>query len=177
MKLKLSEHEIQSAWKPVNGYEGRYEISDRGEIRFCFSWARAKKGELKKTSELNGGYTMVLLCSHGSEKGLLVHRLVAQAFIPNPEKKPQVNHKNSVRSDNRVENLEWVTRSENTIHASKKGRLLGTPKLTEFEVRDIKKRFLDGQTLLQVWRVYASVVGKSTLCEIRKGRTWHRVQL
>lgn len=71
------------------------------------------------------GYLGVVLCKNGKTKLIAVHRLVAMHFIPNPENKPQVNHKNGVKNDNAAENLEWVTQSENMKHAVKTGLLAG----------------------------------------------------
>lgn len=67
------------------------------------------------------GYYMVHLCNNGAIKRHLLHRLIAKYFIPNPENKPQVNHINGIKTDNRVVNLEWCTSSENNKHAHKMG--------------------------------------------------------
>lgn len=97
-------------WKDINGFEGIYQISDRSEIR------RVDTGHIVKQRP-KIGYWSVCLCKDGKKHYLWVHRLLAQAFIPNPDNKPQVNHINGDRSDCRIENLEWVTASENRKHA------------------------------------------------------------
>ncbi len=97
-------------FKPV---ADKYEVSNFGNAR---SW---KSGDPKilKPQITKRGYLYVQLYINGKHEKHLVHRLVAQAFIANPDNKPEVNHLNGVKSDNRVENLEWVTRSENNQHA------------------------------------------------------------
>ena len=103
-------------WKKIEGYE-EYEISDKGEIRSL----KHKTPRLLKQN-LRGGvskYYVVPLCKYGNVKTHYVHRLIAKAFIPNPLNKPQVNHKNGIKTDNKASNLEWVTVSENTSHAYK----------------------------------------------------------
>lgn len=103
-------------WKKIEGYED-YEISDKGEIRSC----KYKRTRLLKPSNrgCSSDYLVVPLCKNGNIKLHYIHRLVAKAFIPNPLDKPQVNHKNGIKTDNNVSNLEWVTVRENTLHAYK----------------------------------------------------------
>ena len=96
--------------KDIEGYEGLYSITDTGKV---FSHKRGKFLKLVKNSH---GYLQVDLYKNGKGKNHQVHRLVAIAFIANPEKKEQVNHINAIKSDNRVENLEWSTHLENNRH-------------------------------------------------------------
>ena len=105
-------------WKPIDGYEGVYSVSSEGEVM------RIKRGQgttgrtLLKLSK-NNNYQSVSLWNNGTGKSKRVHRIVAETFLPNPENRPEVNHKNGIKHDNRVENLEWVTRSENEAHITK----------------------------------------------------------
>lgn len=89
-----------------------YYVTDSGDV-----YSRAS-GRIKKLKQdkLKSGYLMVSLCNNGKIKKHLVHRLVAQTFIPNPENKKEINHKNGIKTDNKVDNLEWSTRSENVLH-------------------------------------------------------------
>lgn len=111
-------------WKPVVGYEGFYEVSDEGclrsvdrEVPYKSSGTMIRRGRPMKLNTNKYGYVDVRLGKEGVETSHLMHRLVAMAFLENPEAKPQVNHKNGNKSDNRLENLEWSTLSENRLHA------------------------------------------------------------
>lgn len=116
-------------WLAINGYESLYQISNRGRIRSLDkSWVNNKGGICRKAGKLltpdtTNGYFHIKLWQNGRFKWFQIHQLVAIAFIENPESKPHVNHLNSNRGDNRVENLEWCTPKENLAHASERGRL------------------------------------------------------
>jgi len=108
-------------WKPIKGFEGFYEVSNLGNVK-----SLPRNGTIKKDKILiggidNGGYRIFNLSKNGSNSIKTAHRLVAIAFIPNIDNKPQVNHINGNKSDNRVENLEWVTPKENISHGFKTG--------------------------------------------------------
>ena len=102
-------------WKEIEGTNDKYKVSSSGLIK------NVKNNRFIKPVLNYKGYMRVAIRIYGKVKILRVHRLVAQAFIPNPMNKPQVNHKNGNKLDNRVENLEWVSNKENYIHAIKNG--------------------------------------------------------
>lgn len=97
---------VEEIWKDIPGYEGLYQVSNLGSV---YS-ARRKK---RLSASTKNTYIIVCLSKDGKQKPFYIHRLVAEAFIPNPENKPQVNHISCDTHDNRAENLEWVTRDEN----------------------------------------------------------------
>ena len=115
-------------WKDVVGYEGLYSVSNTGRV---LSHIRDK--ELQPM--LCRGYLRVHLCNHGKTKAVPIHRIVAMAFIANPENKPTVNHINENKQDNRVENLEWATVAENNNYGT---RIQRSIKNTDFKGRASK---------------------------------------
>ena len=110
-------------WRWVVGLEGKYKVSNLGRVR-----SYIKGGRIKSPNKTKCGYLVVNLFYDCGLHGKLVHRLVAEAFIPNPENKRTVNHKNGNKEDNRVENLEWMTTSENVKHAFETGLKKNTEK-------------------------------------------------
>lgn len=112
-------------WKPIRGCEGHYMASNAGRVLSC------KPGMSERIMKQNigtTGYWQVRLTMDGNGKGYKVHRLIAAAFIPNPENKPCINHIDGNRLNNALANLEWCTHKENQQHASKMGRCIFTEK-------------------------------------------------
>jgi hypothetical protein len=163
--------EATEVWKDIKDYEGHYQVSNIGRVK---SLARVveirktifgnKKEIFLKPTKNRKGYLTVKLCKKSdevcSEKSKIIHRLVANEFLENPFSKPQVNHINGIKDDNRVENLEWATGSENVIHAlannlkiSQKGSEHGNSKLTENEVLEIRA-IGRTKTLKEVAKIY-----------------------
>jgi len=114
-------------WKDIQGYEGKYQVSSFGRVKSLPKKMGRGIGYMTDTIVLSActnhnGYNIVNLCENCKPVFKQVHRLVAEAFIPNPDNKPMVNHINGDKTNNRVENLEWCTNGENQIH---RHRVLG----------------------------------------------------
>ena len=106
-------------YKAIKGYEGIYEINELGKIRSIDRIVECKDGSIRKyngkelkPSMYKGGYSNIQLCKNGISKTWGVHRLVAEAFLPNPNNLPEVHHKNHDTNDNRIQNLKWVSKDE-----------------------------------------------------------------
>jgi len=108
-------NDVIEEWRPIVGYEGLYEVSSLGRV--CSMHGRkAQQRYIMKQKLTRYGYCEVSLSKDGNKRSILVHILVARAFIPNPENKDQIDHINAIRTDNRVENLRWATSHENHIN-------------------------------------------------------------
>lgn len=99
----------EEKWKIIEGYASRYSVSSMGRVRNC-------KGMILKQGLNSSGYRNVPLSLHGTQKRVLVHRLVATAFLEKKQCDAEVNHKNGVKEDNSVDNLEWTTKRANHLH-------------------------------------------------------------
>ena len=112
---------MQEIWKPVVGYENLYEVSNLGRVK-SLNYKRSNKEKiLKNNLGLNGYYRVTL--HRGQRRQCLVHKLVAEAFIPNPENKKFIDHINTIRTDNRVDNLKFVTMTENNNNPITKSKM------------------------------------------------------
>lgn len=110
---------MTEVWKDIPDYEGKYQVSNQGRVKRLYGSGK-ERVMVGKTDKY--GYRCVILSRNQHKKHCTVHRLVANAFIPNEENKPQVNHKDRNKQNNNADNLEWVTNSENVVHAFATGR-------------------------------------------------------
>ncbi len=108
-------------WKDVVGYEGIYMVSSNGDVK-ALNPQRRKNRKVLSQCINSSGYLVIGLIKDGVQKLKYVHTLITTAFLENPENKKFTNHKNSIRTDNRLENLEWCTAKENTKHMIENGR-------------------------------------------------------
>lgn len=143
----------EEIWKDIEGYEGLYQVSNLGRVRSLDSWIRSKcnsmrlrKGRIINQRLSLQGYKRVHLSKGNTSKHYVVHRLVAEAFIPNPDNLPQVNHINEFdKTDNKVENLEWCTQEYNHNYGTHNKRV------GEKQSKPVYQYTLDNQ-LVKVWK-------------------------
>lgn len=146
---------MNEIWKDIVGYEGHYQVSNTGQIK---SLARKiwyeSKGRVKAHFKLRAekilaqrvgttGYLQISLCLESERKLVSLHRVMAEAFVPNPENKPEVNHKDTNKLNNTIQNFEWMTHAENMAHSLENGRHVKgdthpMAKITETDVRSIR---------------------------------------
>lgn len=161
-------------WKPVKGYEGYYEINQNGLVK------RVDTQQYVVEHKNHKGYMKVNLNLSGVRKGKAVHRLVAEAFVDNIHDKPFVNHIDGDKFNNSASNLEWVTDSENKLHAFKNGLISkvgsrnGNSKLTEEDITKARTAYLNGITTKELALAYG--VHQTTIQRAISGkRYWKNV--
>ena len=176
-------NEDEELWKPIENYEGLYEVSNKGNVRSLDRDVQYKKTDFTmkikgvdlKPNVLKKGYLQVGLSKNGKRKSMLVHRLVMNAFNPTTDENLQINHIDGNKENNEVSNLEWVTAIENTNHAYDTGlrddTIGNNRKLTEDEVLEIIDLYETGNyTQKELGNKYN--IGRNTVGEILLGKTW-----
>lgn len=179
---------------PVVDYEGLYEVSNIGRLKSLDKYIYTRptlkgvknktllKGKVMKAKLDRYGYPSIALSVNKQNKYVTIHRLVAKAFIPNPNNKPQVNHINGIKTDNRVENLEWCTALENIRHAkitglrnnaTLKGEKSNFNKLKEYQVNEIKRTY-NKKTCNQKQLAQKYGVSVSNISQILNNKTWQK---
>ena len=178
-------------WKSIKGYEGHYFVSNLGSVKTNNHYGSGKDAILKPAKD-NKGYLRVSLTKDKILKTYKVHRLVALAFIENPNNKPQVNHKNGIKTDNRIDNLEWCTNTENVHHAInlglfvfstpeksvnkqvKSGELNGCHLLTEKQVLEIRSKFKPREYTRKMLALEYGVK-ESTIKDVVLNKSWRHI--
>jgi hypothetical protein len=161
---------ITEVFHDIEGYEGLYEVSNLGRIR--------RGNKILNPPKYSTGYRVQKLSKEGVAERVLVHRLVAKAFILNPEDKPCVNHKDGNKENNSVTNLEWITLKDNIIHATKtglrsKGSAHPTAKLKESDIpliRELLSRKLPQRKIADFFGVRQAAIR-----DIKNNLTWKHV--
>lgn len=175
---------IKEIWKDIVGYEGFYQVSNLGRVKSLDRTFERKDGKpyfqkgciIKLKANIHG-YKQVNLYRIGKRKTITIHRLVATTFINNEYGKPEINHKNGIKTDNMVYNLEWVTRKENVVHAHnndlahiRKGEDVNFSKLNKkqiYEIRELYDNRLKNNTsvkeianMYNITKGYVYMIGK-----------------
>jgi hypothetical protein len=170
---------MEEIWKDIEGYEGYYQISNLARVKSLSRSIIRANGNIYNISEkflnmgLNkDGYARVALSKNSKQTFMFIHRLVATYFIPNPDSKLEVNHKNGIKSDNSIQNLEWVSPSENVQHGyniglSKIGEDRYNSKLTNSDIVTIRNSNLKQKELSEIYNVSQPVISR-----IISGITW-----
>jgi len=164
-------------WLPVVGYEGIYDVSDHGRVRRMRPGPSTYIGKILSLRHNGPGYTIVGLCRDGSPRAHKLHRLVAAAFLGVCPDGKEVNHKDGIKAHNAATNLEYITRSENMLHAFRNGlkavlhgEAIGNAKLTEENVHEIRRRLLAKESQTSIGRRFN--VSRQTIGYIATGTTW-----
>lgn len=179
---------MEEIWKDIPDYEGMYQVSNDGNVKSLPKMGKGHKmihrltGVIMSPSKGRSGYYGVSLMKNDKKKRIEIHRLIAITFIPNPADKPQVNHKDGDKLNNRVSNLEWCTGSENCKHCllnglRKTARGVNKPnsRFTEQDVIDIKTRLLNLESQATIAKIYS--VNPCIIQNINSGRPWKHITI
>lgn len=177
----------EEEWRNVAGYEGHYEVSNLGRIKSMDRILQNKNGKrcrwkarIMTPGKDKCGYEHLSLNLNGKRQPLQVHRIVATAFIPNPENKPQINHIDCRKANNAASNLEWSTHDENIQHAVKnslhrRGAENGNAKLTESSVSEMRSKYKTGKfSQADLGREYG--IAATTICQILSRKRWGHIE-
>jgi hypothetical protein len=169
---------MREKWLPVDGYEGVYEVSNIGRVRRVCGGRGSIAGRILTCKTAPNGYQHVDLSIQDKKTRFLIHRLVATAFLGKPDFNAEVNHKDGIKTNNRMENLEWVTRGQNIshayrtslrVHADVGGSKNPRAKLTEAQVKEIRElKGVIGQR--EIAKRYG--VARTTIQWIHQGKHW-----
>lgn len=175
-------------WKPIEGYGRLYEVSNMGKVKVLESFNKRnnhgkmviyhQKEIIRKVGLASSGYALITLRKNGKTKSFLLHRIVAKAFISNPENKPNVNHIDNDPANNATSNLEWVTQKENYAHSERQGRNTfgersGVSKLKEVDVLKIREMYRSGSLKADIANIFSITTANVVYIVSRK--TWKHI--
>ena len=159
---------MEEIWRDIKGFEGKYMVSNLGRAK-SLNYNNTGKEGIMKPQDNGDGYLFVQLCKDGKVKNCRINRLVAMAFLPNPNNLPEVNHKDENTKNNRVDNLEWCTRQYNVDYSLSKA-VIGIDKVSGLILEFPSTREAERQT----------GISKGNICDCLKGRVksaggfyWH----
>lgn len=154
---------LDEIWKDIKGYEGEYQISNRGRIKSIRYIAKYNRfiEKVMKPGDNGRGYLTTMIGRKGNVKTVKIHRLVAETFVPNPNDLSEVNHIDGNKQNNNVENLEWVSHQENMIHAHKTGLTKDESKLSRYEIDFMRKNYIPRDSKFGI-RAFARNTGLSS---------------
>lgn len=177
---------MEEIWKPVENYLGLYEVSNMGNVRSLGRMKWNGKGyhkipeKILKPTNNGRGYLFVWLCKEGKRKMYKIHRLVAEAFLPNPSNLPILNHKNEIKTDNRAENLEWCSYSYNNNYGDRNKRVAEKLSRAIIATNKVTKQTTEFPSIREASRQLGISAGG--ICDCLKGKnksirgcTWHYV--
>jgi hypothetical protein len=172
--INLFKGNDEEQWRPVVGFPD-YMVSDQGRVKSL----KFNREKILKQRIGTNGYPQVVLYKEGKFYRKEVHRLVAEAFLGIPEDKLEVNHRNGVKTDNSLENLEWLSHAENIRHADEiglrniKGEKHPRAKLTTEEVLQIREMLVEGVPPSEIAEIFN--ISVSSIYDIKSGRSWSHV--
>lgn len=172
-------------WKDIPGYEGYYQVSDTGLIKRIAEKPPNRRNKILSPGLKENGYLFLILHKDGKERAMYVHRLVTMAFLGDPGSM-DVNHKNGVRTDNRLDNLEYCTRTENIRHAidvlgnsfsygdKRLGENNGRAKIDDTRVQEIRQMLADGINCSEIARRFS--MSRYIVNRIKHRQSWNHVK-
>ena len=161
---------MNEIWKDIDGYEGLYQVSNLGNVK-SLNYNRTGKERILKPGTNGSGYLHVILCKNGKIRLFKVHRLVAKAFLENPDHKSDVNHKDENKTNNCVENLEWMTRQENINFGTHNERMAKSLSKSVFQYSLDGKIIKEWPSTMQIERDLGFSPGNISQCCNEKYKT------
>lgn len=156
---------MEEIWKDIEGYENLYQVSDMGRVKSL----KFGKERILKSIKTKNGYLQVDLSKKGKTKKYLIHRLVAQAFLPNPNNLPQVNHRSEDKTDNRVENIEYCNSRYNSNYGSRNERVAKSKFIPILQFTKEGKFVKKWNSAIQVSKELG--IKRNNICNCLKGRS------